>query len=53
MQIGGRQVIGEGLRPLPVIDVQEGVVGEGEADPGGGELAGQPAMSVAIELTPL
>src|SRR5215469_14787878 len=50
MQIGGRQVIGEGLRPLPVIDVQEGVVGEGEADPGGGELAGQPAMSVAIEL---
>ena len=43
MQAGGRQVIGEGLRPLPVIDVQEGVVGKGEADLGGGELAGQPA----------
>ena len=50
MQAGGRKVIGEGLRPLPVIDVQKGVVDEGEGNPGGGELARQPAMPVAIEL---
>jgi len=31
-------------------NLQEDVVSEGEADPSGGELAGQPAMSVAIEL---
>jgi len=43
-------VVGQGLRPLPVVDAQKGVVGKLEADPGGGELAGQPAMSVAIEL---
>ena len=50
MQFVGREAIGEGLPALPVIDVQEGVVGKGETDPGGGELAGQPAMAVAIEL---
>ena len=50
MQLGGREVIGEGLRPLPVVDVQEGVIDEGEADPGGAELASQPAVTVAIEL---
>jgi len=50
MQAGGRQVIGEGLRPLPVVDVQKGVVGKFEPDVGGSELARQPAMSVAIEL---
>jgi hypothetical protein len=50
MQVVGREAIGEGLRALPVLDVQEGVVGKGETDPGGGELAGQPAMPVAIEL---
>ena len=43
-------MVGQGLRPLPVVDAQKGVVGKLEADPGGGELAGQPAMSVAIEL---
>jgi hypothetical protein len=50
MQAGGRQVIGEGLHPLPVVDVQKGVVGKFEPDAGGRELARQPAMSVAIEL---
>ena len=50
MQVVGREAIGEGLRALPVVDVQESVVGKGETDPGGGELAGQPAMPVAIEL---
>jgi hypothetical protein len=48
--MGGREMIGEGLRPLPVVNAQEGVVGEGEADPRGGELAAQPAMPVTIEL---
>ena len=28
------------LRALPVVDAQEGVVGKGETDPGGSELAG-------------
>src|SRR5207302_7106237 len=28
---------------LPVVDAQKGVVGKGETDAGGGELAGQPA----------
>src|SRR5258707_7197445 len=28
----------------------KGVVGKGETDAGGGELAGQPAMPIAIEL---
>src|SRR6202043_4162423 len=46
----GREAIGKGLRALPVVDAQESVVGQGETDPGGGELAGQPAMPVAIEL---
>src|SRR4029077_1139946 len=44
------KVLAHGLRPRPVVDAQKGVVGKLEADPGGGELAGQPAMSVAIEL---
>jgi hypothetical protein len=46
MQAGGRQVIGEGLRPLPVVDVQKGVVGKFEPDAGGRELA-------ASQLCPL
>ena len=50
MQGGGREVVGEGLRPLPVVDAQKGVVSKCEADPGGGEFSGQPAVSVAIEL---
>ena len=50
MQVIGREGIGEGLRARPVVDAQEGVVGKGETDPGRGELASQPAMSVAIEL---
>ena len=50
MQSDGREVVGQCLRPLPVVDAQKGVVGKLEADPGGGELTGQPAMSVAIEL---
>jgi len=50
MPLVGREAIGEGLRARPVVDVQEGVVGSSETDPGGGELAGQPAMPVAIEL---
>jgi hypothetical protein len=48
MQDGGRELIGQGLRLLPVVDAYKGVVGKREADPGGGELAGQPALSVAI-----
>ena len=44
MQIVGREAIGEGLRALPVVDAQKGVVGKGETDPGSGELAGQPAV---------
>ena len=50
MQLVGREAIGEGLRARPVVDVQKGVVGKGETDPRGGELAGQPAVAVAIEL---
>ncbi len=50
MQRVGGEAIGEGLRARPIVDAQEGIVGKGEADPGGGELAGQPAMPVAIEL---
>jgi hypothetical protein len=37
----GREGVGEGLRALPVVDAQKGVVGKGETDTGGGELAGQ------------
>ena len=43
MQLLGRERIGEGLRPLPVVDAQKGVVGEGKADAGGGKLARQRA----------
>src|ERR1700680_2677620 len=50
MQVVGREGVGEGLRALPVVDAQKGVVGKGETDAGGGELAGQPAMPIAIEL---
>ena len=50
MQDGGRELIGQGLRPLPVVDAHKSVVGKREADPCGGELAGQPAVPVAIEL---
>ena len=47
MQVVGREGVGEGLRALPVVDAQKGVVGKGETDAGGGELAGQPAMPIA------
>ena len=50
MQVSGRELIGEGLRPRPVIDPQKGVVGESETDARAGELARQPAMAIAIEL---
>ena len=50
MQVVGRQGVGEGLRALPVVDAQKGIVGKGEPDAGGGELAGKPAMPIAIEL---
>ena len=50
MQAVGREGVGEGLRALPVVDAQKGVVGKGESDAGDGELAGQPAMAIAIEL---
>ena len=43
-------MVGQGLRALPVVNAQKGVVDKLEADPSGSELAGQPAMSVAIEL---
>ena len=46
MQVVGREGVGEGLGALPVVDAQKGVV----TDAGGGELAGQPAMPIAIEL---
>ncbi|HEX3413451.1 MAG TPA: hypothetical protein VHT00_17185, partial [Stellaceae bacterium] len=39
-----------GLRALPVVNPQKGVVSKGETDAGGSELAGQPAMPIAIEL---
>ena len=47
VQVVGREGVGEGLRTLPVVDAQKGVVGKGETDAGGGELAGQPAMPIA------
>ena len=50
MQVVGREGVGEGLRALPVVDAQKGIVGKGETDAGGSELAGQPAMPIAIEL---
>jgi hypothetical protein len=40
MQVIGREATGEGLRALPVVDMQEGIVGKGKTDLGGGELAG-------------
>src|SRR3974377_1066326 len=40
MEDGGREVIGQGLPPLAVVDAHKGVVGKREADPGSGELAG-------------
>jgi hypothetical protein len=43
---GGWPSFGSSLR----YPAQKGVVGKLETDAGGGELAGQPAMSVAIEL---
>src|SRR3954453_2657206 len=49
MQAVGREGVGEGLRALPVVDAQKGVVGKGESDAGDGELAGQPAMPIATE----
>jgi hypothetical protein len=39
MQGGRREMIGETLRPLPVVDTHKGVVGKGEADPGSNKLA--------------
>src|SRR5215472_16777024 len=50
MEVIGREAVGEGLRPGPVVDAQEDIVGKGEADPGGGELPGQPAMAIAVEV---
>src|SRR5215831_7832092 len=50
VQLCGRELIGQGLRPLPVVDAHKGIVGKREADPDGGEFSGQPAVSVAIEL---
>jgi len=50
MPLCGRELIGQRLRPLPVVDAHKGIVGKRKADPGGGEFSGQPAMSVAIEL---
>ena len=50
MQVVGREGVGEGLRALPAVDAQKGIVGKGEADAGGGELAGQAAVPIAIEL---
>src|SRR5215469_17618982 len=50
VQFCGRELIGQGLRPLPAVDAHNGVVGKREADPGDGEFSGQPAVSVAIEL---
>ena len=51
MQVVGREAISEGLRALPVVDAEKGVVGKGETDPSSGELAGQPAVPVAIDLS--
>src|SRR5215468_6136078 len=50
VQLCGQELIGQRLRPLPVVDAHKGGVGKRKADPGGSELASQPAMSVAIEL---
>ena len=38
MQLCGRELIGQGLRLLPVVDADKGVVGKREADPGGGRV---------------
>src|ERR1700756_2641178 len=46
----GERVSARGLRAFPVVDAQKSVVGKAETDAGGGELAGQPAMPIAIEL---
>ena len=50
VQFCGRELIGQRLRPLPVVDAHKGIVGQREADPGDGEFSGQPAVSVAIQL---
>ena len=50
MQLCGRELIGQRLRPLPVVDAHKGVVGKRKADPGGGEFSGKPTVPIAIEL---
>src|SRR5215831_18089009 len=50
MQLCGRELIGQRLRRLPVVDAHKGVVGKRKADPGGGEFSGKPTVPIAIEL---
>src|SRR5579885_2474329 len=52
MQLLGLEGIGELLRHLPVLKPHEGVVGEGMLDAPRFELAGQPAVAVAVKLQP-
>ena len=50
VQLIGRKDVGQVLGALPVVDADEGIVGRGEADAFGRQLARQPAMAVAVEL---
>jgi hypothetical protein len=52
VQVLRREAVGQVLGALPVVDPGEGVVGQAVADAFGGELPGQPAMAVAVELQP-
>jgi hypothetical protein len=45
-----RYRVSQGLRALPIGEADDGVVGHQAVDAGGGELAGQPVVAVAVEL---
>ncbi len=46
------EAVGQLLRRLPVLDADEGIVGQRKADPFGTEPPGEPAVPVAVELQP-
>ena len=50
MQVVGREGLGEGLRALPVVDAQKGVVGKGETDAGESTPPGTVASVLSYRL---
>ncbi len=52
MQGADDQLLGQLLSPREVLDLNEGVVGQGEADPGLTQLSRQVVVAVEVELEP-